>query len=219
MPERDDRKRRRAAERLELVVLEHELVEQPSLPQVVLDRDPEGLGSVGAEREPELERPERAGILERDVDHVAGALMRDVRLLVSERLDQVIAVADEEHATRLRQVEPLVRVEGDRVGAVEAGEEMAGRRRRGSGQPIGAVHVQPDAQLGADVGERTDRIDRAGERRPAVATTATGTRPSARSARIASRTASGGSLRSPSIGSDRTFAEPIPRISAARSIE
>ena len=42
---------------------------------------------------------------------------------------------------------------------------MAGRRRRGSGQPIGAVHVQPDAQLGADVGERTDRIDGAGQRR------------------------------------------------------
>ena len=60
MPERDDRKWRRAAQRLELVVLEHELVEQPSLPQVLLDRDPEGLSSMGAESEPELERPERA---------------------------------------------------------------------------------------------------------------------------------------------------------------
>ena len=160
VPERDDRERRRAAERLELVVLEHELVEQPRLAQVVLDRDAEGLGAVGAEREPELERPERAGVLERDVDHVAGALVRDVRLLVGERLDQVVAVADEEHAARLRQVEPLVRVERDRVGAVEAGEEMAGRRRRGSGQPVGAVHVQPDAQP-----RRTRRRARRSDRR------------------------------------------------------
>ena len=38
VPERDDRERRRAAERLELIVLEYELVEQPRLPQVLLDR-------------------------------------------------------------------------------------------------------------------------------------------------------------------------------------
>ena len=88
MPERDDRERRRAAQRLEQVVLEHELVEQPCLPEVLLDRVPERLGSVGAEGEPELERAERAGVLERDVDHVARALVRDVRLLVRERVER-----------------------------------------------------------------------------------------------------------------------------------
>ena len=78
---------------------------------------------------------------------------------------EVVAAADEQHATRLRQVEPLVRVERDRVGAVEAGEEMAGRRRRRGGQPVGAVDVEPDARLGTHVGERADRIDGARQRR------------------------------------------------------
>ena len=143
-----------------------EVVEQPRLPQVVLDRVAERLRAVGPEGEPELERPERARVLERDVDHVAGgALVRDVRLLVRERVEEVLAAAHEQDAAGLRQVEPLVGVERHRVDPVEAGEEVAGGRCGRGGEPVGAVDVQPDAGLGAHVGERVDRVDGAGQRR------------------------------------------------------
>ena len=68
------------------VVGDDEVVEQARLPEVVLDRVAERLRAVRPEGEPELQRPERPRVLERDVDHVARALVRDVRLLVRERL-------------------------------------------------------------------------------------------------------------------------------------
>ena len=101
MAERDDRQRRRPAEGLEGIVGDDEVVEQPCLPQVVLDRITEGLSTVGPECEPELQRPERTRVLERDVDHMTRALVRDVRLLVRERLDEVVAAAYEQDAARL----------------------------------------------------------------------------------------------------------------------
>ena len=119
-----------------------EVVEQPCLAEVVLDRVAERLSTVGPEGEPQLQRPERPRILERDVDHVARALVRDVRLLVRERLDEVAATPHEQDAARLREIEPLVGVERDRVGSVETGEPVsrprawwrrAGRRRRPRG--------------------------------------------------------------------------------------
>ena len=56
-------------------------------------------------------------------------------------------------------------VERDRVDPVEPGEQVprGGCRRRG--KAVGAVDVQPDAGLLADVGERADRVDGAGQRR------------------------------------------------------
>ena len=138
------------------------------------------------------------------------ALVRDVRLLVRERFEEVLAAPHEQDAAGLRQAEPLVGVERDRVGAVEPREEVAGRRGRRRRQPVRAVDVEPDAlasqtSASASIGSTAPvRVV------PAVATTATGTRPAARSARIASATASGGIRRSPSIGSERTLlgAEP-----------
>ena len=98
-------------------------------------------------------------------------------------------------------------------------KRWAGRRGGRRGQPVGAVDVEPDALLGAHVREPVDRVDGPGQRRTGGGDDGDGTRPAARSARIASATASGGRRRSPSIGSERTFSEPSPRISAARSIE
>ena len=58
-----------------------------------------------------------------------------------------------------------MRVDRDRVGALEAAEERGRARRRGRGRAVGAVDVEPHAVLGADVGERVERIDRARARR------------------------------------------------------
>ena len=59
-----------------------------------------------------------------------------------------------------------MRVDGDRVGALPAGEVVsqlgADRRRTG----VGGVDVEPDARLRAEIGERRNRIDRARTRRP-----------------------------------------------------
>ena len=119
-----------------------------------------------AKREPELQRPERPGVLERDVGRVVLlAVVRQIGALVAEGGSEVGAVANEDDAARLRQVEPLVRVDRDRVGELDASKERFGRRDAGSRQAVGTVDVQPDPPLPADVGERVDRVDGAGERR------------------------------------------------------
>ena len=109
--------------------------------------------------------------------------------------------ADEQDAAGLRQEEPLVRVERDRVGALErrrTGGRSTGppppaartRRRRAARRPR-STHTSASASIGSTAPVSVV---------PAVATTATGTRPAARSARIASATRPGRSRRSPSIG-------------------
>ena len=160
--ERDDRQRRRPAQGLELGPRLDLRVQEPRLGEVARDRGAKRGCAVGAEGEPQLERPERPGVLERDVDRVRLVpLVREVVLLVRERRREVGAPSDEHDAARLRQVEPLVRVDGRRVGTIEAGEErgrLGHRRRR---QAVRAVDVQPDAALGADVGESVERVDSA----------------------------------------------------------
>ena len=64
--------------------------------------------------------------------------------------------------TGFGQVEPLVRVDRDRVGALEPAEERRGAGRRGRGSAVRAVDVEPHAVLGADVGNRVEGIDGAG---------------------------------------------------------
>ena len=56
-------------------------------------------------------------------------------------------------------------VDRDRVGAIDAAEEVGhlGHARRR--EAVGAVDVEPDVPLGADVGERIDRVDGTGQRR------------------------------------------------------
>ena len=141
-----------------------------------------------AERQPELQRAERARVLERAVDgvDVLAVGVRDVALVVGERGLEGVAVADQQHAAGLRHVQPLVRVDGRRVDAVEPVEQVPGERGRRGRQPVGAVDVQPHVARRADVG----RAPRGRRRRrsascPAVATTATGTTPARRSASIA----------------------------------
>ena len=166
VPERDDRERRLAAQRLELVVPGDLGVEQACLAEVPLDRRPDRLRTVRAEREPQLERAKGPRVLERDVDHVVvGPLVRDVVLLVRERAVEVRVTANEHDAARLREIQPLVGVERHRVRALESREEVPGGRCGRCRKAVRPVHVEPDTAGLADVGQRVDRIDCAGERR------------------------------------------------------
>ena len=70
VPERDDRERRQPAHRLQLVVRDDRVVEEAGLGEVALDRIAERSSAVRPESQPELERAERAGVLERDVNRV-----------------------------------------------------------------------------------------------------------------------------------------------------
>ncbi len=164
MTEGHDRKLR-PAEPLEVPARLDRLPEQAGLVQVALDRVAEGLRAVGAHREPQLQRAERARVLERDVDRVELVpLMRQVALLVREGRDEVLLVAHEHDPAGLREVEPLVRVDRRRLRARDPGEQL-GAHRRGR-QAVRAVDVQPHAALLADVGDGVEGIDRPRERRP-----------------------------------------------------
>ena len=68
-------------------------------------------------------------------------------------------------AAGLRQEEPLVGVERHRVGSLEPGEQVPGGRRRRGRDAVGAVDVEPDVARGAHVGQRLDRVNRAGQGR------------------------------------------------------
>ena len=57
-----------------------------------------------------------------------------------------------------------MRVERDRVGPVETGEQVPGRRSRRGGKAVGSVDVKPDSGRCADIRERVDRIAGAGQR-------------------------------------------------------
>ena len=164
--ERDDRERRLAAQGLELGVSGDLGVEQARLAEVPLDRGPDRIRTVRAEREPQLERAEGSRVLERDVDHVVvGPLVRDVVLLVRERAVEVRVAANEHDAACLGEIQPLVGVQRHRVRALEAREEVPGGRCGRCRQAVRPVHVEPDTAGLADVRQRVDRVDCARERR------------------------------------------------------
>ena len=164
----DDDRELRLVEQVEVRRLAHRVGEQPREAQVVLDRSHHGVGPVGEERHPRAEPTERVRHLDALPDGpdrprigpVADVL--EVRRLVGEGGVEHAAVTQQDAADRLREVEPLVRIDRDRVRPLEPAEEVGGARGRGRGSAIGSVDVHPDAVLGADVGERVERVDRAG---------------------------------------------------------
>ncbi len=112
--------------------------------------------------DPLPDRPDRSRVR-------AVADVLEVRGLVGERVVERRGVAQQDAAHGLRQVEPLVRVDRERVDALEPAEQGSARRRGRRGGAVGAVDVHPDVVLGADVGEGVERIDgaRAGRARDA----------------------------------------------------
>ena len=102
VPERHDRELRRP-QRLQIRLSGDQLVEQRGLAQVAPHRAAEGLRAVHTERQPQLQRAERARVLERDVDGVRlVALVRQVALVMRERVMQILALAHQDHAAGLR---------------------------------------------------------------------------------------------------------------------
>ena len=119
-------------------------------------------------------------------------------------------------AARQRGVQPLVRIERDRVGSLDAGEERAqvvGEHRRAS---VGGVDVQPDA-LVADRRRRSrrGRRPRRSRRFPRSRPPRSGCTPASRSLAIAARSSSTRMRKSSSTATWRTLAAPTPSMSAA----
>jgi hypothetical protein len=82
-----------------------------------------------------------------------------------EAVAEVTNLAYEDAPTRVGRVEPLVRVERDRVGTLDAGElgaEIVGEHRRSA---VSGVDVEPEPLVGADVGDLAQGIDRSGRHR------------------------------------------------------
>ena len=112
-----------------------------------------------------------------------------------------------------------MRVDRERVDAVEPLEERRRRGRRRGGRAVGAVHVQPDAVLGADVGERIERIDRAGARRARHADHGDRRDAGGESVSIARASSSGRTRNASSQRIARSARRPSPSTSQARAIE
>ena len=178
MPEGNDREIGRAAHGLEVGIPRELRVQQLRLAEIPLDRGADRIDPMHPKGHPELQGTEGARILERDVDHVrAEAVMRDVRLLVRERGLEIAAVAGENDPARLREVHPLVRVDAERVGPVEPGEEVADR-----GTVAAAPPYAPSTCSQTLRGSQTSAIALSGSTAPVsvvpvVATTAIGTMP------------------------------------------
>ena len=137
-----------------------------------LDRAPERAEPEVLDRAPDLERARHPGQLEAEVGEVDLAVDRARFLQVvgrdRERVPQLGAVADEQAAALVRLVEPLVRVERDRVRVLDPGELPAPALVEHREPAVRRVHVQPHVLLVAQLDEIFQRVDRAAVRGAAV---------------------------------------------------
>ena len=123
-------------------------------------------GPVRLEPQPQLERAQRARILECDVNRVRVlSVVRHVGLIVSERGGEGRVVTHENNRAGLRHEHPLVCVDGDRVGEVEPVELFANEVGAGGGAAVSSVDVHPHVVLLGDASDLAQRVYRAGERR------------------------------------------------------
>ena len=129
------------------------------------DRGLERVEAEDAQRQPELERARAAGELRAALAELddAAAGVAQVGAVERERVLEQAGLADEHGADLVGLEEPLVRVEHERVGALDAGEEV--RLREAGGRAVGAVDVEPQALAVGEVGEVVERVDGAGARR------------------------------------------------------
>ena len=104
-----------------------------------------------------------------DAAVVVGQLRRgrieQVRRILVERGDAVLAVAVEQHRAQRRHEHHLVGVADDAVGLLDAGEQVAMPRAERQRAAVGRIDVQPDFVPAADVGDVGERIERADRRR------------------------------------------------------
>ncbi len=136
--EADDSERRRRGE-LERVARIDASTRQLSEVERPVDRGAERVDAERCEREPELEGARGARELKTEVGEVDDAVVdlcvAEIVGVDLERAAQRAAVADEQAAALVRLVEPLVRVERDRVGAARARRAARGRARVRTANP------------------------------------------------------------------------------------
>ena len=132
--------------------------------EAAVDRRPERGQAEVAERHPELQRAAAAGELQAEVGEVHLAVPASMSLRKSGEISKPRRSARRRGraAPQLdRLVEPFVRVERDRVGELHAGERLAAALAEAGEGAVGAVDVEPDAMLAADLRELAERVDRA----------------------------------------------------------
>ncbi len=69
------------------------------------------------------------------------------------------AVADQETADVVGLEEPLVRIDGHRIGAIEVPDPIPVAVRQSGASAVGRVDVEPQVLRGGDVGKLADRVD------------------------------------------------------------
>ena len=131
---------------------------------------PKRVEPVHLHREPHLEGAKAARELGPEVGEprlaAGGAALgaHQVRRFVGEGRPVQRAVAHEHDPRIVRDVQPLVEVESQRVGALDPIDAMAQRRREPRQGPEGAVDVEPQAFVARAIGDRGQVVDRTGAR-------------------------------------------------------
>ena len=141
--------------------------------EAALDRGPERGQAEGLHGHPDLERPEPAGQLQATVGEVdlavaVGVVVVEVVGVNGERALQPGAVADQDTAALHRLEQPLVRVQGHRVRALDPGQQLPSLRSQRREAAVRRVHVQPQSFRGAHVSQVRQRIDGPGVSGPAA---------------------------------------------------
>jgi hypothetical protein len=75
---------------------------------------------------------------------------------------QLLALAHQQAPGAVGEEHPLVRIEGERVGPLDAVQARLPFLAQHERAPVGGVDVQPQLARGAQIGERPQRIDGAG---------------------------------------------------------
>ena len=135
---------------------------------IVADHAAVAVGPGVLQREPHLQGAEAARVLRPEVHVVDPVAVGEVVVhrVIRERGAEHVGIAGEQAAGLERRVQPLVRIDGDRVGQVERPQVARRVRQRRRECAVGAVDVEPRAHLAADVRDGEQRIDRARAHRP-----------------------------------------------------
>ena len=115
---------------------------------------PEGVGAVGAQRHPELERVEATRGLEREVrEIVVGGVFGVEVVRVPRHEGAVSGIAQENRAAGHRLEVALVEVDGDAIGCVDAAQTVSLRGREQQDTPVRGVDMQVHPSVEADLGD------------------------------------------------------------------
>ncbi len=132
-----------------------------------LDRRDVAVGAVGGEAEPERQPASAPGEVDGEIRWIAGLPVDLIQIARQLRVRGArgLGIAVEERAAVVGGEEPLVGVDDEAVGELDAVEEVAdagGGKRRSA---VGAVDVEPDPALGAHRGDARQVVHEARVRR------------------------------------------------------